>query len=295
MAEQSSSLAVDLSRLAPPRVIQALSFETILADMVADFRTRVSNFDALLESDPALKLLEAAAYRELLVRAEINDAAASVLLAFAGAGDLDHLAAFYGITRLVIRAATEQEPAVLEPDEDLRFRAQLAPELLAHAGLTAGGYRGLALRAAPSVKDVAVLKGDGGRIDLVLLGRDGPGTLSSAVIADVAALFGRDDAVGLTDVVSVQAAAIVAYSAAVTLRIGIGPDPELVRGEAERAIRAYALSRHRVGQPVYAQMIEAAASVGGVERASVDIADVVPGPREAAWLAALVVTVVVAA
>ena len=57
-------------------------------------------FSALVESDPAIKLLEVAAYRETILRARVNDAFKATLLAFAAGNDLDNLAAFYGLTRL---------------------------------------------------------------------------------------------------------------------------------------------------------------------------------------------------
>ena len=90
----------DLASLPPPQSIEELSFERIFAEMLQDFRARYPQYSALLASDPAIKLLEVAAYRELLLRARINDAARASLLAFADGADLDHLAAFYGVTRL---------------------------------------------------------------------------------------------------------------------------------------------------------------------------------------------------
>ena len=45
-------------------------------------------------------MLETAAARETLLRARINDAAKANLVAFAGGGDLDHLAGFYDVVRL---------------------------------------------------------------------------------------------------------------------------------------------------------------------------------------------------
>ena len=45
-------------------------------------------------------MLEAAAYRETLLRARVNDAARANLLSFAATTDLDHLAGFYDVVRL---------------------------------------------------------------------------------------------------------------------------------------------------------------------------------------------------
>ena len=94
------SVVTDLSSLPQPSVIEALSFEAIFGELQADFQSRYPQYSALLASDPAIKLLEVAAYREVLLRNRINAAAKASLLAFATGSDLDHLAAFYGVTRL---------------------------------------------------------------------------------------------------------------------------------------------------------------------------------------------------
>jgi phage-related baseplate assembly protein len=63
----SPSSAVDLSRLPAPQIVEQLSYETIFTGMVADLRAR-GDFDAVVESDPAIKVLEVAAYRVLAYR-----------------------------------------------------------------------------------------------------------------------------------------------------------------------------------------------------------------------------------
>ncbi|MBA4162391.1 MAG: baseplate assembly protein, partial [Novosphingobium sp.] len=92
----ASSTAIDLSRLPPPDVVEALDFEAIFNRLRADFLARYPEFTAFVESDPAIKLLEVVAYSELVMRQRINDAARSVLIAYALGGDLDNLAAIFG-------------------------------------------------------------------------------------------------------------------------------------------------------------------------------------------------------
>ena len=291
MSDPVANLTLDLSRLPAPAVIVQPSFEALLAERLADLRSRAPGSDALVESDPAMKLLETGAYREFLARAAINDAARAVMLPHATGTDLDNLAAFYGLARLVLAPATETALAIMEADADLRLRLQLASERFANPGLTAGSYRGLALATAPEVKDVAVVKRGAGHIDVVLLARDGDGTVPAAVVDRVRAALEGDDATQLTDIVTVRSAAIVPYAVTVQLLLRTGPDPAAVRIAAEAAVRAYAATRHRVGHTVYAQMIAATASVGGVERAIVDIVDVEPGAFGAAFLTGLTVQV----
>jgi phage-related baseplate assembly protein len=299
MTTRFVSNALDLSRLPAPEVVKAVDYEAILAARLADLKVRLAaaglDFDTgNLESEPAAILEQADAYREALTLAAINDAARAVMLATATGANLDNLAAFYGVQRLVIVPAdpTANPPVVevLESDADLRRRVQLAPEQLPYAGMTGGGYRALALRLAPSVKDVTTVKRDGGRVDVVLLGRDGDGTVPDEVVSTVYAGFQDDAATQLTDIVTVRGATIVPYSAALTLKLRAGPDPVVIKAAAEAAVRAYCADRHRVGAVVYANMIEAAAAVGGVENATVDIDDIDPGADGAAFLSALTVT-----
>lgn len=96
----SSFTAIDLSQLPAPSVVEPLDYEQILGAMLADLKTRDPSFTALVESDPAYKILEVAAYRELLIRQRVNDAGRSVMLAYAHGSDLDHLGALMGVVRL---------------------------------------------------------------------------------------------------------------------------------------------------------------------------------------------------
>lgn len=296
----AGSSAIDLSRLPAPKVVQALDYETILADRLADLATRLEGFDALLESDPAIKLQETDAYRELLTLAAINDRAAAVMLAFARGSDLDQLGAFYNVARIELEPATDTDPAVLESDDALRRRIQLAPEELARTGLTGGAYASRALRSSGAVGDVATIKRGGGRVDVVLLARSGDGSLSAGEVSAVAEAFKDDAAVQLTDVVNVRAATIVPYRVRVTLFVPYGPDQALIRDAAERAVRLYATRQHKVGRTAFRQMIEAAASVSGVDKARAELAigagaladqDVAPGEAGAAYLAELEIAV----
>ena len=137
----------DLATLPTPQIIEPLDFEQILAALKADILARAPELAEVLalESDPIVKLLEACAYRELLYRARVNDAARAHLLAFATGADLDHLAAQYGVDR----QAGEPE----ETDDRLRTRLQLRIAALAGQG-TREHYEFHALTASPLVRAV---------------------------------------------------------------------------------------------------------------------------------------------
>lgn len=134
----------DLATLPAPQIIEPLDFEQILADLKADILARAPELAEVLalESDPIVKLLEACTYRELLYRARVNDAARAHLLAFATGGDLDHLAAQYGVDR-----------QAGETDDRLRTRLQLRIAALAGQG-TREHYEFHALTASPLVRAV---------------------------------------------------------------------------------------------------------------------------------------------
>lgn len=290
-----SDLTVDLSRLPAPAFVAPLSFEEIRAARMVDFQERWPGFDALVESDPAIKLIQAGAYREMVLRQAVNDAGRATLLAHATSTDLDQVAARLGVQRLTVIPATDDAPAVLESDDRLRDRARLALERIAGGGLTSGGYRYIALSAAPALADVGLVKRGAGRIDVVLLGT---GAVTSAEIDAVTTALRADDVASLTDEIVVRSATITRYSVAAILRVRPGPDPALVKRTAEAAIAAYAAARARVGAIVYQDMMTAAAAVGGIEQPIVTLrvagelaGDIDPGAGGAALVDAVTVTV----
>jgi phage-related baseplate assembly protein len=107
-------------------------------------------------------VLEEIAYAELILRARINDAARSNLLAFATGGDLDQLGAFYGVARM-------------ENETDTRYRKRIGVQIAAIAGNgTRERYVSVALAADPSVRDAAVLSRSPGSVDVALWIADRP-------------------------------------------------------------------------------------------------------------------------
>ena len=208
----------DLASLPTPAVIEPLSFETIFAELQTEFQSRYPDYSALLASDPAIKLLEVAAYREVLLRNRINAAAKASLLAFATGSDLDHLAAFYGVTRLMEEA-----------DEALRLRTRQRIIGFANAG-GAAHYRYWALSASPDVADVEVDSPEPGRVRISVLAKGEEETVPDAVLEAVRAVVLRDDIRVLTDTVEVVAAELIPVT--VTARIWLYPDTPLAAFEA---------------------------------------------------------------
>ncbi len=218
----------DLASLPTPAVIESLSFETIFSELQAEFQSRYPDYTALLASDPAVKLLEVAAYREVLLRNRINAAAKASLLAFATGSDLDHLAAFYGVTRLTA-----------ETDEALRLRTRQRIIGFANAG-GAAHYRYWALSASPEVADVEVDSPEPGRVRISVLAKGEEQTVSNAVLDAVRAVVLRDDIRVLTDTIEVVPAELITVT--VHARLWLYPDAPMETLSAIEAVFAFTLA-----------------------------------------------------
>jgi len=269
-----SNTAIDLSRLAPPELLETIDFETLLAERKAalvalypaDKRAEVTA-TLQIESEPLVLWLQENAYREMLLRQQFNDRARGLMLAYARGTDLDHLGALMGVERLVIEPADllAGKPAVMEGDEDLRRRIQMAPEGFSVAG-PAGAYRATAMNASGAVLDAAATSPAPGTVLVTVLSREGNGTADDPLVAVVAAAVNSETARPLTDNVIVQSAEILPYQVEATLWTFPGPDPDLVMAEANDRLAAYLESCHRIGREVAISGIHAALHVNGIER-----------------------------
>ena len=294
--------AIDLAKLPPPAVVEALDYEVIRQQMLNDFRQRWPDYDAgALESDPAVKLLEVGAYREMLLRQRVNDAAQAVMLARSTGSDLDHLGAFYGVQRKVIDPgdpdATPPVPAAYEPDDEYRRRIQLAVEAFSTCG-PQGAYIYHALAADQRVKDAQAYGPDDGlgltpaQVLVVVLSRDGDGSAPADLVAAVRDYISADERRPLADQVMVQAAEIVAYEITASLTVLPGADPAVVEAAAREALQRYTGDRHRIGLSVDTSFIHAALAQPGVERVSLiaPAADIEISPVQAAFCTAINLT-----
>jgi len=263
----SAFTAVNLSRLPALDLIEPLEFETILSRLIDELRARHPAFDALVESDPAMKLAEVAAYAELLLRQRINEAAKSVMLAYAGGSALDHIAAGYNVERQVIvpadPAAFPPVPAVLEPDDDLRRRVQLAFEGFSTAGPD-GAYVFHALGAHADVLDASVASPAPGEVVVTVLSRSGDGVPAAEVLSAVDAALNAERVRPLTDHVSVQPASVVNWSLEATLSLWPGPDAAVVTAAARANIDDVLARQQRLGRSIHRSALLAALHVEGV-------------------------------
>ena len=289
--------AVDLSRLPFPAVVEPLDFETIFAAMLADLRLRAPSFDALVESDPAYKILEVAAYRELLLRQRINESAKAVTLAYAVGSDLDHIASRYNVARLMIDPGNPAAlplplPPVLESDTDLRRRVQLAFEGFSTAGPD-GAYLFHTLGANGQVLDASVYSPTPGYVVVSVLSRTGDGTADAPLIASVDIALNAERVRPLTDMVTVQSAAIVAFTVDAALTLYPGPDSAVVLADAIARLQAFVDDNHRLGRDITRAGLIAALCTAGVQNVALatPAADLVITPQQAAYCTSHSVTV----
>ncbi|MBU1605782.1 MAG: baseplate J/gp47 family protein [Gammaproteobacteria bacterium] len=280
----STSTAVDLSRLPAPDVVEVLEYETILAAMLAELLVLDPTLDALGESDPATKVLQVAAYRELGIRQRVNEAARAVMVAYAAGADLDQLAAVFGVVRLELAPADEEAdtPAVMESDEDLRRRVLLAPDSYSVAG-PRSAYVFHALSADPEVLDASATSPAPGEVVVSVLSRNGDGTPPPEVLAAVEAAVNGDTVRPLTDEVTVQAAGLVPFDVSAELTLYAGPDRQLILETAVAALEAFLANARRLARDVPRSALIAALHVAGVQRValSTPAADIVVSELEA--------------
>lgn len=297
----TSYTAIDLSQLAPPDVVEALDYEAVLAALVADFKTRWQDYDADLESDPVVKVLEVAAYRELLLRARVNDAARAVLLATAQGADIDHIGALFGVARLLVTAADQDAyppvAAVYESDANFRARIQLSLEGLTVAG-SSGAYEFHARSADATVKDVDVFApepaGDyTGDVTITVLSTAGDGAPDGALLTAVETALNDETVRPLTDRLLVQGPGTIhTYAVTATLTFYAGPSVAEVLAAAQAAIEAYVDAHHSLGHDIALSGILAALHQPGVQNVDLTApaADLVVAHDEVAYCTGITLT-----
>ncbi|WP_447933104.1 baseplate assembly protein [Wolbachia endosymbiont of Dactylopius coccus] len=234
-----------------PNIIEPLNFEEIFSRMKEELVKRDASFTGLVESDPAMKILEVAAWRELLLRQRINEAVKSNLLKFATEEDLDNLAEFYGVERQ-------------KEEDDERFRKRVKAKI---AGWSTGGskehYRYYALSADSRVKDALVESPIPGKVQISILSTQlsTTGIVSEELLEIVKKQVTRDDIRVLTDTITVIGCNITEIDIHSRMSINSVISKEEIK---EQFIKKFEASR-RLGWSVTRSWIIANLFVDGVE------------------------------
>ncbi|EDD8542583.1 baseplate assembly protein [Salmonella enterica subsp. enterica serovar Schwarzengrund] len=286
---------VDLSLLPVPDVVEELDYETILAERIAtlislypeDQQEAVSRTLAL-ESEPVVKLLQENAYREVIWRQRVNEAARAVMLAYAIDSDLDNIGANFNVERLVVTPADDTTipptPAEMELDADYRLRIQQAFEGMSVAGST-GAYEFHGRSADGRVADISVISPSPACVTISVLSRENNGAASDELLSIVRNALNGEDVRPVADRVTVQSAQIVDYQISATLFIYPGPESEPVRAAAEAKLKNYISAQHRLGRDIRLSAIYAALHVEGVQRVELTapVADIVLDKTQASF------------
>lgn len=261
---------IDLGKLAAPQVIEVLDPEQIITEMKADLVLRLPEIaDTIdLESELALKIIEVCAYREVILRARVNDGAKAVMLPLTTGTDLDNIAALFGVERLVVQAENLEvdpaQPLVMEDDATFRNRVSLSLEAHTTAG-TVGSYLYWALSADGSVKDASVFSAIAGEVEVSILSHVGDGTPDAGLLSTVESQLNDDYVRPLTDLLTVSPAAVSTYQIEAVLTLYFGPDDGVVLAAANAAVTQYVADHHRLGHDITRSGILAALHQSGVQ------------------------------
>lgn len=284
---------IDLSQLPAPEVVEPLDFEGIYQDLLATFRALMGDgWTAPLESDPVVKLLELCAYREVQLRARINDTARSVLLAYAVGADLEQLAANVNVSRLLVSPGDSEASPPVDPvyenDASLRARVQRAFEGLSVAGPRAA-YVFHALSADGRVADASAESPAPAEVVVTVLSREGDGSAGADLLDTVNAALSSEEVRPVADRLTVQGAQIVPYEVTATLWLYPGPEVEPILAAALAQLETYVGTQRRLGRDIRRSALFAALHVEGVQRVELlqPSADVVLTSSQAAHCTAI--------
>lgn len=287
---------VDLKKLPAPKVVQELSYETLLTKRKEKFLSLQESDEMRqhwqarlqLESEPVVKLLEENAYLELLLRTNINESAKAVMLAYATGSDLDQLGALFGVTRLIIQAedlkSNPPTTAKYEDDERFRTRIQMSLEGLTTAGSRAS-YEFHALSTSAKIKDVDVTSPTAGTVKVAILSTEGQGTADGDLIKAVKEQLNAEHIRPLTDTVLVESAVILTYEIQATITLYPSVLESVVMGNVNQAITSYVNKQHSLGIDITRSGIYAALHQEGVQNVKLTkpMDDLIVQPHQAAY------------
>lgn len=249
----ASSPAIDLSGLPAPDVIPQPSFETRLAGKLASAIAQYPAFVDLVESDPAMKLLQADSYDEMILAQAFADATRGLLLAFATGPRLEHLAALFAVERLEG-----------ETDTALRQRVQLAPHSFSVAGPELA-YVYWARTADADVADATAVSPTPGQVVVTVLSASGSGVPAAGVLDAVTEVL-TGPVRPLTDEVIVQPATLVPFAIEAQLTVFAGPDQGLLLQTALDSLNAHLAAARKLGRDVTRSALIAALHVANVQK-----------------------------
>jgi len=257
------ALPAELANLPPPSLVDLISYEARYSELrtkLAQLFTQAGlpyNADPL-EVDPAQILLQDAAYIDMGLRQRINEAIRSWFLAYATGDDLDALAFWYDVTRLIG-----------ETDDELKRRI-----ILAIQGRSTGGteprYRAVAIGADLAVADAAVYTiGRDPTIHVAIFSKENGGVASPALVAKVDAALQDPDVRMVNDTIVVESAAQQTIN--IEARYWLLPQaPENTDDLMEASLRAAWAADMLLGRDMTISWLTSKLQVDGVQKVIID-------------------------
>lgn len=239
-----------------PNAIEEISYEKLKSETL----TYLKNFFDVefLESDEVSLIIEAFLYREMLLRARINESLRASYLFTAKGSDLDNIAAGYKVTRLEN-----------ESDERLRERVLLSLNQFSTAGAK-NSYIFWAKSVSSDIKEVKVISPSPGVVEIIY---HSPVDRTQAILDACSA-----DAVRpLTDSVIVTKAAIKPVDIALSIEVLSGYDIASVKAAI---IDAFANLSLGIGSNLPLSKIYDTAHVEGVYKVTTSSSDITANERE---------------
>ncbi len=230
--------------------------------------------------DPAWRVVRSTAYREMLLRYEIDQAAKQLTLAHAKGAALDHIGITYH------RTPRKQD----ELDDIYRERIALSPEGVSVAGpKNAYIYHGLS--AHNDIKDVAFFSPLPNDVELTILSKIADGTASNNLLTAVKNAVNAERVRAQGDRVIAKSAEILTYTIVAHLILNDGFNQLTVISQAQEAASEYVTKQHMLGSRVVESAVHHALHVAGVKEVQLDNwQDVIANDTQAPFCANIEVT-----
>ncbi|MDW1616825.1 baseplate J/gp47 family protein [Vibrio sp. Vb2853] len=263
-----ATVNVDIPKLPKPAVIEELDYEQILLEWIERYKALDPDYQDVNESDPVYKLIEVAAFREMVLRQRVNDGAHATMLAYAVDEDLDVIGANFDVQRLVIDEgdpnAVPPRERIMESNEAFRYRIQLSNRAKNTAG-SADDYEFWALSADGRVKSIATDSPKGTlTVTVSVLSHDGNGAASAELIKSVEDTLTPKGTRPLSDEVVVQSAKINEFAVVAELELFSGPSQSEVLKTAREQLDKWLSDSHRQGMDLTLDGFYASLRVPGV-------------------------------
>jgi phage-related baseplate assembly protein len=282
---ESPALYIDFARLPPPKVIEEIDFEILLAKYRAEVLAKNPALATALtlEQSPTNIILEAEAYGEMIVRQRINAAAKASMLPFATGSDLDVIGARFNVQRLTG-----------ELDASLRTRIQISMESYTTAG-SAGAYIFHAKSASLKVRDVSAVAERGtGKVTITIMADGTNPVPTSDVIDTVYDRLMADGIKPLTDEISVLPVTKIATDIVANVTLYPGPDASLVVADIHKSLTSLRNRISLIGRDLKRSALLAALTQEGVQNVELDFEDINVGTNACVWINSASVNVLTA-